>query len=53
MFDEMMDNVIRKFGFEANETITFCILCEQVENGLVKEDDKFSVEKLYDVLMES
>ncbi len=27
MFDEMRDNVINKFGFEADETIIFCSLC--------------------------
>lgn len=27
--EEMMDNVIRKFGFEVKETISFCRMCER------------------------
>ena len=27
--EEMMDNVIRKFGFEVKETINFCRMCER------------------------
>ena len=27
--EEMMDNVIRKFGFEVKETISFCSMCER------------------------
>lgn len=26
--EKMMDNVIRKFGFEVKETISFCRMCE-------------------------
>ena len=33
MLKEMMNDIINKFGFEANETITFCIMCELVEKG--------------------
>ena len=29
--EEMMDNVIRKFGFEANITIQFCTFCEIID----------------------
>ena len=27
--EQMMDNVIRKFGFEAKATIIFCRMCER------------------------
>lgn len=33
MFDKMIDEVIRKFGFEDNRTIVFASLCEEVEKG--------------------
>lgn len=29
--EEMMDNVIKKFGFEANITIQFCTFCEIID----------------------
>lgn len=31
--EEMMDNVIRKFGFEAEITIQFCTLCEIIDEN--------------------
>ena len=51
MLKEMMDDIISKFGFEANETITFCSLCELVEQGKVKESENFSLVKMYDILI--
>lgn len=33
--EEMMDNVIKKFGFEANITIQFCTLCEIVDEDTI------------------
>ncbi len=53
MLKEMMNDIINKFGFEANETITFCIMCELVEKGLMKENEKFSLVKMYEILMKS
>lgn len=53
MFEEMMNNVIKKYGFEANETITFCTMCELVEKGLMEEKGKFSLVKMYEILMEN
>jgi hypothetical protein len=52
MFEEMMNDVIKKYGFEANETITFCTMCELVEKGLMEEKGKFSLVKMYEILME-
>lgn len=49
----MMNDVINKFGFEANETITFCTMCELVEEELMEENEKFSLVKMYEILMES
>ena len=45
----MMDDVIRKYGFEANESITFCTLCEQMTD---KKKEKI-VAKMYQDLMEN
>jgi hypothetical protein len=28
--EQMMDKVIRKFGFEADETLDFCLFCIQL-----------------------
>lgn len=33
--EEMMDNVIRKFGFEVKETISFCRMCVNAETSLM------------------
>lgn len=41
--EEMMDAVINKFGFEAKETINFCILAETA--------DLVAIKKQYDKLM--
>lgn len=34
MFDEMIDKIIRKYGFEAVETINFCRECEIAEQKI-------------------
>lgn len=31
--NEMLGNVIRKYGFEVKETLTFAKLCERYPNG--------------------
>jgi hypothetical protein len=33
MMDKMIDEVIRKYGFEARQTIGFCKMMEEVERG--------------------
>ena len=35
ILESMMDTVINKYGFEARETIKFCILCELYEKERV------------------
>lgn len=35
--EEMMDAVINKFGFEAKETINFCILAETADLVAIKK----------------
>ncbi len=51
MFDKLMDEVIKRFGFEAEETILFCQLCEDTEKEIVKIDI-IKVEDFYRLLME-
>ena len=51
MFDELMDKVIRKFGFEDNRTIVFCTLCEWAEKGDIIMI--VTVKDFYKILMES
>lgn len=51
MIKEMMNDIIKKYGFEANETITFCTLCECVEEEVIEENEKFSLVKMYEILM--
>lgn len=51
MIKEMMNDIIKKYGFEANETITFCTLCECVEKEIIEENEKFSLVKMYEILM--
>ena len=41
---EMMDNVIRKYGFESEEAILFCGACED------KRKDKI-IKELYEITM--
>jgi hypothetical protein len=33
--EKMIDDIIRKFGFEAEHTIGFCMTCENYEKGLL------------------
>lgn len=33
---EMMDAIIKKFGFEAKETVNFCRKCEKYNYAIVK-----------------
>ena len=33
--EQMMDNIIHKYGFEVKETIHFCRLAERHPNGLI------------------
>ena len=42
--EEMIDNVIRRYGFEARETINFARVCEQSINDN-------SIKRVYDYLM--
>ena len=35
MLNEMRDKVIKKFGFEAIETVMFCMSCEDYEDGII------------------
>lgn len=39
MFNEMIDKIINKFGFEAKETIVFCNICEDAERGILTDVD--------------
>lgn len=41
--EQMIDNVIRRYGFEVKETIDFCFLCET--------DDEMAIAKEYLRLM--
>ena len=50
MFDEMIDKVIRKFGFEDNRTIVFASLCEEVEKG--NDSIAITVKDFYKMLIE-
>ena len=49
-FDNMQDNIIKKYGFEATETLLFCTACE---TGAIaeKQIDTFDILKLYNNLM--
>lgn len=50
MLDRMIDEVIRKFGFEAKETISFCRLCERAMNKDTKANRFKVVEKYYSLM---
>ena len=52
MFEKMMNEVIKRFGFESDEAILFCQFCEFVEEGIIKEDKKLNVKNWYHDLME-
>ena len=49
-FDNMQDNIIKKYGFEAVETLLFCTACE---TGVItgQQVDTFDILKLYNNLM--
>ncbi len=47
--DRMIDDVIRKFGFEARQTIGFCGMVEECEKGNLEFD---RVKARYEWLME-
>lgn len=50
MFHEIIDAVIRKYGFENEITISFCHLCEGVENNI--DENMLLVYKTFFRLME-
>lgn len=35
MLDKMMDDVVRKYGFESAATINFCRACEDIEETML------------------
>lgn len=45
---EMMDNIIRLYGFEADETIGFCLMCENHPHDPI--NDK-RIEISYEILL--
>jgi hypothetical protein len=49
MLNTLMDDVIKKFGFESEETVMFCNCCELLEN---EDDAKLIVMSIYKYLME-
>lgn len=51
MYDILVDDIIRKFGFEDNRTICFCSIIEMVEKGDFEENDILNVTKFYKYLM--
>ena len=36
--EQMIDNVIRRYGFEVKETIDFCFLCETDNEKVIAEE---------------
>lgn len=49
-FNSMQDNIIKKYGFEATETLLFCTACE---TGAItrQQVDTFDILRLYNNLM--
>ena len=49
-FDSMQDNIIKKYGFEATETLLFCTACE---TGVItgQQVNTFDILRLYNNLM--
>ena len=49
LVNTMIDRVIRKYGFEAKETIDFCILCEKLPINLeaITEEFEYLMDKYY------
>lgn len=35
MLEKMMDDIIRKYGFESAATIKFCTVCEDIEETML------------------
>ena len=35
MLEKMMDDIVRKYGFESSATIKFCEVCEDVEETML------------------
>ena len=50
-YEEMMDCVIRKYGFEAEVTICFCEWIEKVKAEKDSENSRAMIKTFYDVLM--
>lgn len=51
ILNEMMNNVIRKYGFEAKETIEFCETVENFKNKWNRtKEDRENIFNLYDKL---
>ena len=40
--ERMMDKVIEKFGFEVEETIEFCELCEREDSTIGEIQEQFN-----------
>lgn len=51
MLEEMMNDIINKYGFEAKETIQFCNDCEKAKRKIATIIEK--IEKEYQKLMEN
>jgi hypothetical protein len=45
---DMMNNIIKKFGFEAEETVGFCLMCENHPHDAINNN---RVEFSYNILM--
>lgn len=50
-FTEMMNNVIKRFGFENDTTIYFCRMIEKIEQESNPEYCKAMVEGFYNAIM--
>lgn len=50
MFKEVIDAVVRKYGFENEVTIKFCAICEKVEESI--DENILFVYKVFCMLME-
>lgn len=47
MLEKMMDDIVRKYGFESSATINFCRVCEDIEKTMLY------IVWLYSILMEA
>lgn len=41
LLEELIDDVVRKYGFENAVTINFCQVCEDIENAKKEIEDAF------------